>query len=214
MTTTINTTSPQSDEARVRQQAGGPNVNRLIDLARWLTEQERRRRLGEPSEWNQGFWVRTDGGDNVRVIDGGDGLFIEGWSCGTAACAAGHIALEDGGMPAFWWGGDYHDRPPLPGDDGWSPLQSSLDAVSETISDTTMCFGGLSESIEGYAQRVLGLSGVEAGRLFHGDNDWSTMMYLISLFTGIDQDVLVDQVGGDDMPDEDEHWCEGCQEYH
>lgn len=181
-----------------------PNIPRLLDLARWLTKEERARRLGEPSHWDQGVWVQTDTDDiNELPIDvvgkpGGEQPVIVRWSCGTAACAAGHISLEDGGAPAFIYNGETFPVPPLDAvevDDPWGLL--------DFLSASQMYFGDRLESIEEHAQRALGLTTYQAGLLFHGDNAWITMIYHISQFTGIPEGRLLTLVlGGEAMPDD------------
>jgi hypothetical protein len=189
------------------------NTPRLIELARWLTEQERKRRQGLDSEWNQSVWVRTareDGDRNIQVIEGEQSVLVQGWSCGTAACAAGHISLEDGGMPAFFWNGDVQPVPPPLSQHSW--YGDIWDAVADTLSDSQMLFGGEAEAIDAHARRALGLDSDQAGRLFEGENTWGTMVYLISQFTGIPRDELVSLVGGDTLPDdpdgEDDDSCD------
>lgn len=187
------------------------NTNRLIELARWLTEQERKRRQGLPSEWNQDVWIRTehpDTGDrNVQIVHEEDAVLVQGWSCGTAACAAGHISLEDGGAPAFFWGGEVQPVPPPLNQHAW--YDDIWEAIGDTISESQMLFGDQVEPIDEHARRALGLDADQANRLFDGSNDWDQMMYLIAAFTGIDRDQLATTVGGDDLPDdpdEDEDW--------
>lgn len=203
------------------------NVGRLYDLARWLTQEERARREGRPSHWNQGVWVQTseEGGPADQVVEvrqQGDQLLIKGWSCGTAACAAGHVSLEDGGFPAFAYGGEIHAEAPGPEHVTWGDGPDDLlDFVLEHVSGSYMTFpGGRVEEIEVHAREALGLDGHQASRLFDSNNEWDDMMRLIAEFTGTRQDVLIGICGGANLPpnpDEDESnesWCEGCQEYH
>lgn len=165
-----------------------PNEEELLDLARWLTNEERKSRLGKPSEWNQGAWVTTDEGDNVVVED--ELVF---WSCGTPACAAGHVCLLDGGKPAFRsLLAGYH---PVPGSRG----------VAESLSDSVMFFGGRPEPIDEHATRTLGLNADQAAQLFEGSNDWSSMMYRIAAILRMPRDELVTRVGGDDLPPVEEY---------
>jgi hypothetical protein len=180
-----------------------PNRARLIDLGRWLTKEERKRRLGQPSHWNQGVWVQTDTDDidelpiEVAGKPGSEQPVIVNWSCGTAACAAGHISLEDGGAPAFTYQGDMS---PLPPAFVWN-TNDPYDWL-ETLSSSSMYFGGQLESIEEHAQRALGLENHDASRLFHGDNTWGDMVSLISEFADIGEGALLSLIGGVDMPDD------------
>lgn len=183
------------------------NIPRLLDLGRWLTHEERERRLGRPSHWNQGVWVQTeiDGDDAPIEVAGKPGheeqpLFAN-WSCGTAACAAGHISLQDGGRPAFRYMGDIG---PVPFVSEWA---DDIHDWVDQLSSSEMFFGGQLESIDDHARRVLGLDEDQAARLFDGDNDWDAMVYHISQFTFIPEDELLVQIGGVDMPeDPDSDW--------
>jgi hypothetical protein len=181
------------------------NVERLEQLAVWLTGEERARRLGLPSHWDQSVWVqtRTDDGLTIEAVQVGDKIVVEGWSCGTAACAAGHIALEDGGQPAFYYAtpGDGHQHHPVPPRDGHD---DPWYRVVGTLSDAYMWFGDGLELIEDHATRVLDLDSSRAGELFDGRNDYRRMVTAIC-------DILdeVDPAAsnrvlhlGDDLPDE------------
>lgn len=179
-----------------------PAAERLVDLAKWLTGQEKKRRLGLPSEWNQNTWVdaRPTTGklrELVEVEGVNPAALPLGWSCGTAACAAGHIALQDGGMPAFHFDG------------GFRPMPPSTDETSfpwEFLSDAVMYFDGRREAIDDYAARVLAIDDTEVGRsLFEAGNDWSTMIELISDILGVRENVLVTAVGGDELPEDPDY---------
>lgn len=184
------------------------NVARLLDLGRWLTKEERARRLGQPSHWNQNVWIQVDTDDMnelpIEVVGPPSDQQPQRvmWACGTAACAAGHIALQDGGAPAFRYDGMTHPTPPNErSDDPWENERSDdpLDWL-ESLSGSEMFFGGRLETIEEHGQRALGLDDDQAGRLFHGDNTWSDMVYLISQFTGIRERELLPLLGAEDMP--------------
>lgn len=167
------------------------NVNRLLELGRWLTREERKRRLGHDSEWNQDVWIDTNYGNNVET----PAENLVAWSCGTACCAAGRIALEDGGMPAFF---DRHAQ-----DYKRLPVGGEL----ETISDAQMFFGSRVRPIDEYAADALGLTDDQADRLFAGGNDWDDMVDLIGQYTGIHEDQLAVLIGATDMPEEpDDEW--------
>jgi hypothetical protein len=196
------------------------NVARLLDLGRWLTREERARRLGLPSHWNQSVWVVTGIDDidadaelpiEVVGVPGGEQPVFVNWSCGTAACAAGHISIEDGGSPAFTYAGETSPVPP-PTNEPWDWL--------DALSSHSMYFGGRLETIEEHAREVLGLSAHEANQLFEGNNTWDSMVYVISDLTGIPEHELLVQIGAEDMPvdpdaeaeyDDDEDACaNGC----
>lgn len=182
-----------------------PNVSRLIELGRWLTKEERERRLGRPSHWNQSVWVDTEADDDTLPIDvagkpNGQQPVMVAWSCGTAACAAGHIAIEDGGQPAFIYDGEHSPVPPF------HLVEDAYDYL-DYLSSSRMYFRGRLETIEEHGRRALGLTEGDATRLFDGNNQWEDMVYLIGLFTGIGEDQLPALVGGVDMPaDPDEDW--------
>jgi hypothetical protein len=56
--------------------------DRLIDAIDWAAGQDARRRLGLPSEWDQGHWLSA----------ADDGVALGG-HCGTAGCIAGYVAV-------------------------------------------------------------------------------------------------------------------------
>jgi hypothetical protein len=214
------------------------NVARLLDLGRWLTREERARRLGLPSHWNQSVWVVTGIDDidadaelpiEVVGVPGGEQPVFVNWSCGTAACAAGHISIEDGGSPAFTYAGETSPVPP-PTNEPWDWLDAlsshsmyfggRLETIEEharetspvppptnepwdwldALSSHSMYFGGRLETIEEHAREVLGLSAHEANQLFEGNNTWDSMVYVISDLTGIPEHELLVQIGAEDMP--------------
>lgn len=59
------------------------NTERLVSIGRWAIGEERKRRAGLPSEWDQMHWLSRSP------------------HCGTACCIAGRVVLEDGGVPLF-----------------------------------------------------------------------------------------------------------------
>lgn len=116
-----------------------PNTERLLDLGRWAIAEDAKRQAGLPSEWDQESWFRKT-------------------SCGTAACMAGKVVLDDGGVPSIndsgygWlatmpdgrrmWADDYATEAlDLPDDDGDEDHlfagENSLDDVLRIIADLT-----------------------------------------------------------------------------
>lgn len=178
-----------------------PNRARLLDLGRWLTQQERKRRLGLDSEWDQGVWIRAQ-----------SGLMIQGqfaaWSCGTSCCAAGHVALEGGGRPAFYNEGNWYAEP-LRDVNGQPKLWD--------LSDANMIFGNAVAGIDEFAAMTLGLNPDQRDMLFDGDNDWPAMMGHLASILDMPESEVVTLVGGNELPDDpdddDSDYCDcGCND--
>lgn len=160
-----NATRPMDDviEAELKnfgpsKELPGPSHRRLLRLAVWLAGEQAKKDLGLPSEWNQSTWLRRS-----RDL-----------ACGTAACAAGHIFLEDGGQPTRISaslsvnGGNYTDQI------DWVEARDGVDWGRGTLpgSDEEV-------SVEEYARNVLGLTREQGARLFAGENDYPKMMTVI-----------------------------------
>lgn len=118
---------------------------RLVELAEWAAAQDARRRLGLPSEWDQGSWLIHD-----RA-----GVGLAGF-CGTAACIAGKVALEDGAFP----------------------MRNVIEGF--TWSDGVVFADGTEVVIEDYARDALLLDYEEADELFRGDNNLEDVLEVVA----------------------------------
>lgn len=65
------------------------DVDRLDHLLAWATEEDAKKRRGEPSQWDQGIYLERNS------------------SCGTVCCIAGKVVLEDGVL--LRWSADCGD---------------------------------------------------------------------------------------------------------
>lgn len=98
-------------------------------------------------------------------------------ACGTTCCLAGKVALDDGHLPTTAW------------DAGEQTAWEVADDGAEGIS---IVLDGKSISVKEYAQEALGLSDLEADRLFYGG---STLADVLSTVRRILVDDAAKKVG-------------------
>lgn len=131
-----------------------PNVPALRKLSEWVTNQES---LTEGREWLQSAWIVSDGQRFVadRRAEMASGM----WSCGTAMCVAGKVAL----------------------DAGWNPVWSHNIEWSSSVDVTD---GNVIRQVDDVAQEILGLTWDQAAELFRGSNDAERIRTLAEEYAG------------------------------
>lgn len=137
------------------------NTERLIALGIWAINQDTRKKLGLPSEWNQENWFTKKPEAN---------------SCGTACCMAGKVALEDGGVPIV---NSFDDT------DKWASVNAGFSTGKVRFPD------GNWDWVESYATDALELTEGQATRLFAGGNTVHDVVDAIKHITGTDLSYLV-----------------------
>lgn len=139
----------------------------LIQLAMWAGAEDVKRRLGMPSEWNQGSWFGR------QVKDG---------SCKTTCCIAGKAALMAGATPVLIDG--YGD------DVRKAKSRKFLEDAAYDIDGERVWVPGRAEAedVEGFAAERLGLDWTQANKLFHGDNDLDDVLTAIAGILGVPLD--------------------------
>lgn len=135
------------------------NVERLIKLGVWAIGQDFRKQLGLPSEWEQGSWITRRA--SLSKVD----------HCGTACCIAGKVALEDGALPII---GAYGSP------DSWEH------AVEGYFTGQIVLPNGDRGTVSEYSEQALGLSELQASKLFDGDNSLDAVLRYIHEYTGVD----------------------------
>lgn len=163
-----------------RQEGSNANVGELLTLWGWLYGEHLKAEAGLPSEWNQSAWlvnrpsnpVAAQARESVENLNGEDNpTLVLPMTCGTVACAAGHVVLEHGWKPVVqqWHVAD--------GDhESWSFDNVARKGPDGVIRET---------SVREAAMDILGLDGRQADALFDGYNSIGTMRRLISEYTGI-----------------------------
>lgn len=137
------------------------NTERLVALGIWAINQDTRKKLGLPSEWNQENWLTKQPSASA---------------CGTACCMAGKVALEDGGVPIV---NSFDDT------DAWANVRAGFTSGRVRLPSGDWDF------VEDHARNALGLTDGQAARLFAGGNDVHTVVQLVKEFTGTDLSYLV-----------------------
>jgi hypothetical protein len=108
----------------------------MISAYKWVSLQAERKAARLPSEWDQRFWIREE-------------------SCGTVACVAGHIALNNGGKPFT--------------DDSWGAFVR-LNGVERRVSEV--------------AAETLGITPDQAEVLFYYRNSIHDLRHMMSTLVG------------------------------
>lgn len=154
------------------------NVKAVQELAMWLGREYGKQLAGMPSEWNQGVWI----GPKFVESEDGSGTGI----CGTNACAAGHVALANGGRFLVVPEGTYlpeaglEDAEKIIDPADLASLEIDPDELTSRINfDRIVTPAGELMPVSEYATRVLGLNLMEREDLFSGGNDFDSMMRFI-----------------------------------
>jgi len=93
------------------------DIERLDHLLAWATEEEAKKRRGEPSQWDQGvYYLERDP------------------SCGTVCCISGKVVLEDGvpiqwSVPTDWFLWPVDEGTEV----GWTPYGTPADYAQEAL---------------------------------------------------------------------------------
>lgn len=157
---------------------GTVNRPKLIKLAQWAAAEHAKQELGLPSEWNQGSWLRLDEGlgDDPNVPK----AVVAGKTCGTAACMAGKVALDAGGVPVVVTDGGVDIR--LDDERAQDDLYFGIDFSRVFIGDADDPV-----NVSDFAAEELGLNSSQASLLFAGDNTLADVLRVI-------KDILVGDV--------------------
>lgn len=177
-------------ETLVRKQVTptGSQVNRpkLIKLAQWAAGEHAKQQLGLPSEWDQASWLKA-----VPGLEAGPAVEVEGTACGTSCCMAGKVALDAGAVPAIFT------------DDGYVPFDDprSVEALYQGIDFGHVVLpDGTDADVADFAQRELGITDHQAGRLFSGQNDLDTVLTVIRQILDESKPVVRWVPEGDEAP--------------
>lgn len=163
----------------------GVNVELLEDVMNWIEK--------NPTTWKQSAWFEwldTETGDRTYGVEEFEVEEVN--TCGTAFCFAGHVALREG-----------FPNPPVDNNSEWSRPIAGQDYM-------------LREDVASFAAKRLGLNHDVADVLFKGDNDLTALRKMVEEIKE-NPDVTsweLEDLINDWDDDEDEFYCEECDEYH
>jgi hypothetical protein len=150
-----------------------PNIAAIRGVVRRIEAQQKK--------WNQEVWAGVTEGKEDAFVEKVPKTLIEEWGsfahlisdkllpegiCGTNFCFAGHAVLEAGDAIL-------------------------IDPDDLFYADTCMDRDGELHSIEGRAQKLLGLDDTQAKRLFDGNTgggDWERYKEIVTEMTGVELD--------------------------